>query len=693
MMMMMMIVAGMMMKPDPPPARPGDPMLTGQLSKPLLSLMRGDMSALELGGRADDKVAGSPDSELHDEAMILPAEGPDREGTPGKLYGARESSVQSDISSSPSEQSQVGQSHPGYPAMGPQSLLVAQQLANAVGGVMSGAAAGMNQPILIPFNAGGHLGGQQGLVLSLPATNLQSLVAAAAAGGLMTLPLQNLQATSTLNSQLQHLQQLQQMHHHHHQQQQQQQHHHHQHVQNQVSSQHHHMTPPSQQQSSVPSPGSACSSTSGQPPQSPPSHRPNQSPARSLPSPVTPPMPLPPLNPLASQVAAAAAMGSLAAGSQVFGNALTNLQGGGSGGQLVTNAQGQIIGTIPLMPNSAGPSSQSGGSNPALQVPPITPQLLTNAQGQIIATVIGNQILPVINTQGITLSPIKPGQQSQQGPASSSPSSSSSQPGLLHAAHRHSPLHQPSSSSSSSSSSSALSVGQLVSNPQTAPSEVDGVNLEEIREFAKAFKIRRLSLGLTQTQVGQALSAAEGPAYSQSAICRHTILRSHFFLPQEAQENTIASSLTGKLNPGLLYPARFEKLDITPKSAQKIKPVLERWMAEAEARHRSGMQNLTEFIGSEPSKKRKRRTSFTPQALEILNGHFEKNTHPSGQEMTEIAEKLNYDREVVRVWFCNKRQALKNTIKRLKQPDVLGGGAALPPPALDLGDPLRDIPK
>lgn len=74
-----------------------------------------------------------------------------------------------------------------------QSLLVAQQLANAVGGVMSGTAPGMNQPILIPFNAGGHLGGQQGLVLSLPTANIQSLVAAAAAGGIMTLPLQNLQ--------------------------------------------------------------------------------------------------------------------------------------------------------------------------------------------------------------------------------------------------------------------------------------------------------------------------------------------------------------------------------------------------------------------------------------------------------------------------------------------------------------------
>lgn len=45
------------------------------------------------------------------------------------------------------------------------------------------------------------------------------------------------------------------------------------------------------------------------------------------------------LNPLASQVAAAAAMGSIAS-SQVFGNALSNLQG--ATGQLVTNAQGQV---------------------------------------------------------------------------------------------------------------------------------------------------------------------------------------------------------------------------------------------------------------------------------------------------------------------------------------------------------------
>lgn len=56
---------------------------------------------------------------------------------------------------------------------------------------------------------------------------------------------------------------------------------------------------------------------------------------------------------------------------------------------------------------------------------------------------------------------------------------------------------------------------------QATSNIVDGIDLDDIKEFAKAFKLRRLSLGLTQTQVGQALSVTEGPAYSQSAICRY----------------------------------------------------------------------------------------------------------------------------------------------------------------------------
>lgn len=49
--------------------------------------------------------------------------------------------------------------------------------------------------------------------------------------------------------------------------------------------------------------------------------------------------------------------------------------------------------------------------------------------------------------------------------------------------------------------------------------------------------------------------------------------------------------------------------------------------------------------------------------------------------MTELAEQLNYDREVVRVWFCNKRQAFKNTVKRLKV--ATGMDSLLPPLSSD----------
>nr|XP_045366788.1 POU domain, class 6, transcription factor 2 [Camelus bactrianus] len=620
-------------------------MIAGQVSKPLLSV-RSEMSA-EL--RGEDKAATS-DSELN-EPLLVPVESNDSEDTPSRLFGARGNPALSEPGTP--EQHQASQTHPPFP-VGPQSLLTAQQLASAVAGVMPGGTPALNQPILIPFNMAGQLGGQQGLVLTLPTanlTNIQGLVAAAAAGGIMTLPLQNLQALSSLIRQPRQLQQLELT---------------------QVKEQTLPQPPQTAGRGVHPAPSSWAPLRSEEPPSLPTPPHPTPDPGSwqlpllpaQLPEDKRPQPPQPPAHPQ-NQNQPSPTQQSASPPQKA-----SQSPGHGLPSPLTPPNPLQIIGTIPLMPN-LGPSSQAASGTQGLQVQPITPQLLTNAQGQIIATVIGNQILPVINTQGITLSPIKPGQQLHQ-PSQTSVGQAASQSSLLHLTHSQasmsqSPVRQASSSSSSSSSSSALSVGQLVSNPQTAAGEVDGVNLEEIREFAKAFKIRRLSLGLTQTQVGQALSATEGPAYSQSAICRHTILRSHFFLPQEAQENTIASSLTAKLNPGLLYPARFEKLDITPKSAQKIKPVLERWMAEAEARHRAGMQNLTEFIGSEPSKKRKRRTSFTPQALEILNAHFEKNTHPSGQEMTEIAEKLNYDREVVRVWFCNKRQALKNTIKRLKQ--------------------------
>ncbi|NXL09842.1 PO6F1 factor, partial [Mesembrinibis cayennensis] len=315
-------------------------------------------------------------------------------------------------------------------------------------------------------------------------------------------------------------------------------------------------------------------------------------------------------------------LGSLAA-APVIANTISSVQG--ITGQILTNAQGQVIGTLPWVVNPPGMAAASPApALPAqnLQVQTVTPQLLLNAQGQVIATLAGSAIqAAAIKKTGTPEPPAKNEVQPIQ------PAPALSQPAVVMA--NPAPAAKASSAPVPITCSETPTVSQLVSKPAAPNSgaEEDGINLEEIREFAKNFKIRRLSLGLTQTQVGQALTATEGPAYSQSAICR------------------------------------FEKLDITPKSAQKLKPVLEKWLSEAELRNQEGQQNLMEFVGGEPSKKRKRRTSFTPQAIEALNAYFEKNALPTGQEITEIAKELNYDREVVRVWFCNRRQTLKNTSK------------------------------
>nr|KAF6372773.1 hypothetical protein mPipKuh1_000157 [Pipistrellus kuhlii] len=302
----------------------------------------------------------------------------------------------------------------------------------------------------------------------------------------------------------------------------------------------------------------------------------------------------------------------------VIANTIPSMPGISS--QILTNAQGQVIGTLPWVVNSASVATPAPAQS--LQVQAVTPQLLLNAQGQVIATLASNPLPPPVAVRKPSMpeSPAKSEVQPiQPTPAVPPPTVVIASPA---------PAAKPSASAPIPiTCSETPTVSQLVSKPHTPSLDEDGINLEEIREFAKNFKIRRLSLGLTQTQVGQALTATEGPAYSQSAICR------------------------------------FEKLDITPKSAQKLKPVLEKWLNEAELRNQEGQQNLMEFVGGEPSKKRKRRTSFTPQAIVALNAYFEKNPLPTGQEITEIAKELNYDREVVRVWFCNRRQTLKNTSK------------------------------
>lgn len=46
---------------------------------------------------------------------------------------------------------------------------------------------------------------------------------------------------------------------------------------------------------------------------------------------------------------------------------------------------------------------------------------------------------------------------------------------------------------------------------------------------------------------------------------------------------------------------------------------------------------------------------------------FKFNSQILGTEITGLAHQLGYEREVIRIWFCNKRQALKNTVRMMSK--------------------------
>jgi len=159
------------------------------------------------------------------------------------------------------------------------------------------------------------------------------------------------------------------------------------------------------------------------------------------------------------------------------------------------------------------------------------------------------------------------------------------------------------------------------------PKVMQGIDLEQVKQFAAEFKAARLRLGLTQTQVGQALTnntSDEGMAVSQSTICR------------------------------------FEKLEITALQVKKLLPALQSWLQEAKERHKQGLPVIVqEAVDGRDNKKRKKRTVFNQETVNALNIEFELQPSPSSQQLAFIAEKMGLDKETVRVWFCNKRQNLK----------------------------------
>ncbi|XP_035751876.1 POU domain, class 2, transcription factor 1 isoform X4 [Egretta garzetta] len=209
------------------------------------------------------------------------------------------------------------------------------------------------------------------------------------------------------------------------------------------------------------------------------------------------------------------------------------------------------------------------------------------------------------------------------------------------------------------------------------PSLEEPSDLEELEQFAKTFKQRRIKLGFTQGDVGLAMGKLYGNDFSQTTI------------------------------------SRFEALNLSFKNMCKLKPLLEKWLNDAENLSSDSTLSSPSALNSPGlggeglNRRRKKRTSIETNirvALEksfleftaLVISHskilshrskldilhiikkkkrlpFLKNQKPTSDEITMIADQLNMEKEVIRVWFCNRRQKEKRI-----NPPSSGGTSSSP---------------
>ncbi|XP_026140346.1 POU domain, class 2, transcription factor 2-like isoform X3 [Carassius auratus] len=155
-------------------------------------------------------------------------------------------------------------------------------------------------------------------------------------------------------------------------------------------------------------------------------------------------------------------------------------------------------------------------------------------------------------------------------------------------------------------------------------------DLEELEQFARTFKQRRIKLGFTQGDVGLAMGKLYGNDFSQTTI------------------------------------SRFEALNLSFKNMCKLKPLLEKWLNDAETMSMDSTLPSPSALSSPslgfeglPGRRRKKRTSIETNVRVALERSFITNQKPTSEEILFIAEKLNMEKEVIRVWFCNRRQKEK----------------------------------
>ncbi|XP_051812852.1 POU domain, class 2, transcription factor 2 isoform X3 [Acanthochromis polyacanthus] len=293
----------------------------------------------------------------------------------------------------------------------------------------------------------------------------------------------------------------------------------------------------------------------------------------------------------------------------------------------------------------AQPQSQGQGQSTQEQtvqsvpVPPPPPQLTLSQPIQLTA----QDIQQLLQLQQLVLVPGHPlpspapfllpqAQQGQQGLLSTPnliPLPQQNQGSLLSAQTRMGLQAQPSSLQRDKCLDVSVG-GGVTTVPSVTSHPEEPSDLEELEQFARTFKQRRIKLGFTQGDVGLAMGKLYGNDFSQTTI------------------------------------SRFEALNLSFKNMCKLKPLLEKWLNDAETMSidstlPSPSSLSSPSLGFEglPGRRRKKRTSIETNVRVALERAFLTNQKPTSEEILLIAEQLNMEKEVIRVWFCNRRQKEK----------------------------------
>uniref|UniRef100_A0A2K5KBE6 POU domain protein n=1 Tax=Colobus angolensis palliatus TaxID=336983 RepID=A0A2K5KBE6_COLAP len=280
-----------------------------------------------------------------------------------------------------------------------------------------------------------------------------------------------------------------------------------------------------------------------------------------------------------------------------------------------------------LSPPQIKAEDPSGDSAPAAPLPPQPTQPhLPQAQLMLTGSQLAGDIQQLLQLQQLVL---VPGHHLQPPAQFLLPQAQQSQPGLLPTPNLFQLPQQTQGALLTSQPRAGLPTQPpKCLEPPSHPEEPS--DLEELEQFARTFKQRRIKLGFTQGDVGLAMGKLYGNDFSQTTI------------------------------------SRFEALNLSFKNMCKLKPLLEKWLNDAETMSvdsslPSPNQLSSPSLGFDglPGRRRKKRTSIETNVRFALEKSFLANQKPTSEEILLIAEQLHMEKEVIRVWFCNRRQKEK----------------------------------